>query len=140
MNGARRPAELRLPIRPNDFDSLGHVNNAVVLEYLEAGRWQWFARHGIARWRSGTIVPVVARIEVDYRLEVVGDEVLVRTEMVTDPAELAYRARFHQTIALRRGDALPTAVEARVEAAFITVAGRELRSFQDFLEANAVAL
>lgn len=138
MNGAREPAGLRLTIRPNDFDSLGHVNNAVVLEYLEAGRWEWFARHGVQRWRSGTIVPVVARIEVDYRQEIVGADVVVHTDMVTDPAELSYRARFHQTVVL--GGSAAVAVEARVEAAFITVAGRELRSFQDFLEANAVSL
>ncbi len=139
MNGARRPATLRLTIRPNDFDSLGHVNNAVVLEYLEAGRWQWFEQHGVQRWRSGPIVPVVARVEVDYRQELVGREVTVHTELLTDPAQLSYRAAFRQSVELQRGESSVTAVEARVEAAFIAVADRGLRSLQEFLEANQIA-
>jgi acyl-CoA thioesterase FadM len=47
--GGARPAVVRFLTRPNDLDSLGHVNNAIVLEYLEAGRWSWFARNCLRR-------------------------------------------------------------------------------------------
>ncbi|HEY0132889.1 MAG TPA: thioesterase family protein, partial [Nannocystis sp.] len=71
---------LDLRIRPNDLDSLGHVNNAVVLEYFEAGRWAWMDARGIGR--RGKVVPVVSRIEVDYRRELTGPELQVHTTLL----------------------------------------------------------
>jgi len=52
-------------VRPNDLDALGHVNNAVV---LETGRRDWLDRR---RLRStGAVLGVVARLEIDYRAEI----------------------------------------------------------------------
>ncbi|RKI59045.1 acyl-CoA thioesterase, partial [Corallococcus sp. AB049A] len=42
-------SSLTLRVRPNDLDTLGHVNNATTLEYLEAGRWAWLERQGLTR-------------------------------------------------------------------------------------------
>ena len=46
-------------VRPSDFDVLGHVNNAVVLEFLEMGRAHWLAENNLAV--NGCVVAVVAR-------------------------------------------------------------------------------
>ena len=125
---------LVVPVRPNDLDSLGHVNNAIVLEYLEAGRWAWLAHHGLRR--TGRVVPVVSRIEVDYRREILPPEVVVTTvleadEAFLDPEAVSYRAVFHQTVVPAGEDRL--AAEALVKVAFIDVATRSLRTIQDFL-------
>jgi acyl-CoA thioesterase FadM len=99
---------LALQVRPNDLDVLGHVNNAVVLEYLEAGRWDWLAGQGIAR--GGDITAVVARAEVDYRGEIPFGPIEVRTVLESPSAEeladgeAGYRAVFRQRI--RRADAV----------------------------------
>jgi len=129
---------LTLRVRPNDLDSLGHVNNAVALEYLEAGRWAWMEQQSLQR--GGGIIAVTLRIEVDYRREIVPQEVVVRTllesptaEELEDEESVLYRARFVQQILLESERAV--AVEARVQAAFLDVADRTLRSVQDFIAA-----
>lgn len=116
---------LSLRVRPNDLDALGHVNNAVVLEYLEAGRWDWLAGQGGVR--GGGVAAVVARAEVDYRGELPLGQIEVRTVLVSPSAEdlaqgaAVYRAVFRQRI--RRADAADSAVKERwaIEA-LITVA------------------
>lgn len=139
-SGARRAAYevsvARFITRPNDLDSLGHVNNAVVLEYLEAGRWDWFARNRLRR--AGVVTPVVARAEVDYRQEIFAGELTITTRMLTDPNELAYRAAFRQTIASGARGAETVATEATIYTAFVEMSTRRLCSFQEFLEANAL--
>lgn len=134
-------SRLALSVRPNDLDALGHVNNAVALEYFEAGRWDWLALQGIA---LGTrVVAVVARIEVDYAAEIRGGTVEVRTILeAPTPAEIAddtvtYRARFRQTIS-RDGSSRP-AVSAVVTVAFVDPARRCAVSMQDFLAASVGA-
>lgn len=130
-------SSVTLRVRPNDLDSLGHVNNATVLEYLEAGRWAWMDQHGLAR--QPAIIGVVSRIEVDYRRELhPQQEVEVRTRLEAPSAEeLAeedathYRATFRQQV-LVEGQ---VAVDALVQAAFLHVRDRTLASLQDYLEA-----
>ena len=129
-------ASLPLRVRPNDLDSLGHVNNATVLEYLEAGRWAWMERHSLRR--DSRILPVTSRIEVDYRREILPQEVLVRTALETSELEdseddMSYRVYFRQHILLQGSEQV--AVEARIQVAFIDSAERTLRTLQDYLAA-----
>jgi acyl-CoA thioesterase FadM len=130
-------SSLTLRVRPNDLDSLGHVNNATALEYLEAGRWAWLERNGLRQ--GAAVIGLTMRIEVDYRKEIGPQEVVVWTHLeAPEPAELDdmeaahYRARFHQKIVI--GSGRQVAVEARVQAAFVRVADRSLCSLQEFLE------
>ncbi|RYZ40292.1 MAG: acyl-CoA thioesterase [Myxococcaceae bacterium] len=124
---------LTLSVRPNDLDSLGHVNNATALEYLEAGRWAWLAHHGLSR--GGAVVAVVSRVEVDYRREIPPGDVVVRTLLESPVGEnldedgLNYRASFRQRVFLGEG----LAVEALVNVAFLDAATRSLASLQQFL-------
>ncbi len=125
---------LPLRVRPNDLDSLGHVNNATVLEYLEAGRWAWMEAHSLRR--DSRILPVTSRIEVDYRREILPQEVLVRTALETSlledfEDEVSYRVYFRQRILLKEGEQV--AAEARVQVAFIDAVERTLRTLQEYL-------
>lgn len=129
---------LTLRVRPNDLDSLGHVNNATVLEYLEAGRWAWMDQNALRR--GAAVLGVTLRVEVDYLKEIAPQEVLVRTHLESPGAEeledveaLHYRARFRQQILI--GGGTHVAVEARIQAAFIRAADRSVCSLQEFLEA-----
>ena len=63
--------ELELEVSAADIDSLGHVNNARFLEYLERGRVGWYNQCGLFHelsqgQRLGT---VVVNINVNFRLE-----------------------------------------------------------------------
>ncbi|RKG67590.1 acyl-CoA thioesterase [Corallococcus sp. CA054B] len=130
-------SSLTLRVRPNDLDTLGHVNNATTLEYLEAGRWAWLERQGLRR--GGPVVAVVSRVEVDYRREIPPGEVVVRTELESpaadelEPDGIHYRARFRQRVFLAADGRV--AVEALVSVAFLDARERSLASLQQFLDA-----
>lgn len=132
-------SRLTILMRPNDLDSLSHVNNAVVVEYLEAGRWDWLARQGLAH--GDGIIAVVARSEIDYLAEIPRGEVEVRTHLESPTAQeldedtLTFRARFRQRV-YRAGMDTP-AVNALVTVAFLDATQRCLVSLQDFLAASA---
>lgn len=130
-----RESRLMVLVRPNDLDALGHLNNAVALEYLEAGRWDWIGRQGLLP--SDQVIAVVARVEVNYLAEIPRTQVEVRTTLESptadefDPDGQTFRARFHQRIHLPQS--IHPAVEARVIVAFLESAERCLVSVQDFL-------
>lgn len=128
----------RLLVRPNDIDGLGHVNNAVVLEYLDAGRWAWLAHNAFPR--PGRIAPVVARIEIDYRREILPGEVTVTTTL-QDPVDLfshsyeRFKCIFRQTVTQENASVI--AAEARVYMAFVDLQDRVIRCLQDYLKQSA---
>lgn len=132
-------SRLLLPVRPNDLDALGHVNNAVALEYLEAGRWDWLTQQGLVHGER--VIAVVARIEIDYRAEIPRGQVEVRTVLESPSAEeydadsLTFRAKFRQRLHLPEVDR--PAVNALVTVAFLDAERRCLVSLQDFV-ASAV--
>jgi acyl-CoA thioesterase FadM len=134
-------SSLTLRVRPNDLDSLGHVNNATALEYLEAGRWAWLERNGLRQ--GAAVIGLTLRVEVDYRKEIAPQEVVVWTHLeAPEPEELEdaeavhYRVRFHQEIRVDSGRQV--AVEAHVQAAFVRTADRSLCSLREFLEAARI--
>ncbi len=54
-------------VRYGDLDPQGHVNNAVVLTYLESARLGYYEKVGIWKKDSGmTTGMVVAHIDIDY--------------------------------------------------------------------------
>ncbi|MFJ5116754.1 acyl-CoA thioesterase [Kitasatospora sp. NPDC088548] len=131
-----------LPVRPNDLDALGHVNNAVALEYLEAGRWDWLGGQGLVH--GDRVIAVVARAEIDYRAEIPRGRVEVRTALESPSVEewdedgLTFRARFRQRIHLpEAGGSGDPAVDALVTVAFLDAGKRCLVSLQDFIAASA---
>lgn len=129
---------LKLQVRPNDLDSLGHVNNATVLEYLETGRWDWMKHHNLQIKQK--IIPVVARIEVNYRKEIILENVVINTKLEEANKTSHYQANFWQSIEIfKEGNPL-IAVEARIHLVFIDSTERTLRTLQDFLEAASILI
>jgi acyl-CoA thioester hydrolase len=130
---------LSLETRPNDLDSLGHVNHAVVLEYFEAARVRLARELGFPE--QSKLVVVVSRIEVDYLAEIGSGCLLVSTRIVDLPDdfrdELNYKLMLEHTLTRpgRDGALAP----ARVSVAFIARETRALVSFQQALSSNWAA-
>jgi acyl-CoA thioester hydrolase len=83
----RKSAEhtIRVRVRHYEMDSLGHVNNAVYLHYVEEAAIEHARALGFdeARWRELGGAWVVRRHEVDFRLPAVaGDELDVTTRII----------------------------------------------------------
>lgn len=132
------PTTTLMWVRPNDLDSLGHVNNATVLEYLENGRWDWMARNGIHA--GPRVIAVVARMEVDYRRMITCRQVRVETALAhaPDPDEITYQVVFQQqVIPVEDGaDAALPAALARVQVGFLDTATGNLTTADSFFHTH----
>src|SRR5690606_6473447 len=63
-------ARVPISVRWRDMDSMGHVNNAKYVSYLEEARVRWMLGvEGVSL--NDRIVPVVAATNVNYRLPIV---------------------------------------------------------------------
>ena len=83
-----------IEVRFSDLDVMGHVNNAVVVSYLEQGRFQgWRSFLGGRKFQEEGFL--MARVEVDYRQPILlGDDVRVElhcTRVGNTSFELSYR-------------------------------------------------
>ncbi|HTL99374.1 MAG TPA: thioesterase family protein [Holophagaceae bacterium] len=65
--------------RFRDLDALGHVNNAVMVTFLEQARFQWWRGYLAGRPFEGEGF-LIARVEADYRLPILLED-LVRIEV-----------------------------------------------------------
>lgn len=119
----------QLVVRPSDLDSVGHVNNACALEYLEHGRWDWLCKNGLSR--RSRIIPVVVRIEVDYGAEIPWANIQIETNLLEDD-DLIYKAIFKQYIFV--GFSKEAAVKAVVHVAFIDTDNRSVLTIHDFID------
>ncbi len=72
-------SSLDISLRWRDMDSYLHVNNSEYLTLCEESRIHWF-RSLPGEWRSATAEPVVARVEMDYRVPMHYPEI-VRAEL-----------------------------------------------------------
>ncbi|MCE9599415.1 MAG: acyl-CoA thioesterase [Spirochaetia bacterium] len=86
-----------LQVRSYEIDSLGHVNNAVYMNYFELGRIDFFKQLGFdlrAMFQSG-ITFVLAESHVKFRLPSFIDEtLLIESELTVEKV----RMRFSQII------------------------------------------
>ncbi|AGY58820.1 acyl-CoA thioesterase [Gloeobacter kilaueensis] len=77
-------SEIVLAIRPNDYDYAAYLNNAVYVEFLEAGRVDWAGRNRLNLLQP-TLAPAVVRLELDYLRGIIRgrdpDQVVVRTAL-----------------------------------------------------------
>jgi acyl-CoA thioester hydrolase len=85
-------------VRFRDLDSLGHVNNAVFLTYLEEARIGYLVPHGAEAAHM-----ILARVEIDFRAPLrEGDEIEIGVrpaKVGTKSFELAYEIRHGDTVA-----------------------------------------
>ncbi|PTM59002.1 acyl-CoA thioesterase [Desmospora activa] len=80
-----------LVVRSTDVDMLGHVNNAKYLQYIEWARFDWMRKLGLELkeiQKRGSL-PVVARIEIDYRRELTLDEAV---KVVSEPLRMGKKS------------------------------------------------
>lgn len=118
-----------------DTDFSGVVYHARYLEFFERGRSDFLRLAGVhhtelaAGLHGEKLVWVVRRMEIDFRGSARIDDVLTidtRTESITG-------ARIFMAQQIRRGDTV--LVEAKVEAAIISDAGRPRRFPKEWVEA-----
>ncbi|MBO8164602.1 MAG: acyl-CoA thioesterase [Brevibacillus sp.] len=67
-------------VRSTEVDTIGHLNNAKYLEYMEWGRVDWMCQSGLTLevLRGRGILPVVVNINVNFRRELgMGERVKV---------------------------------------------------------------
>lgn len=83
-----------IEVRFRDLDALGHVNNAVLVSYMEVARYRWWRQYLAGRPFEAEGF-LIARIEVDYRSPIlIEDEVRVEihcTKLGRTSFDLAYR-------------------------------------------------
>jgi acyl-CoA thioester hydrolase len=87
-----------IEVRFSDLDAMGHVNNAVVVSFMEQGRFQWWRTFlGGRKFQEEGFL--IARVEVDYRLPILlGDDVRVELH-----CSKAGNSSFDLTYRLTRG-------------------------------------
>ncbi len=62
---------LPLQIRFNDIDMMGHVNNAVIMEFFDLGKSRYFADAGIpVAPEEGDFTVMVVHVEVDFHSQI----------------------------------------------------------------------
>ena len=70
-----------IQIRFNDVDQMGHVNNAVIMEYFDIGKEAFFSSHGLPPTKSDFTVMVV-HYDVDFKSQIrYHDSIHVETEI-----------------------------------------------------------
>lgn len=105
------------------MDALGHVNNAVYLNYVEEAAIEHGRARGYdeARWRALGGNWVVRRHEIEYRAPAIaGDELTVTTRIIS-----LERARGIRRTTIERGGTL--LVEAVTEWVWVGLDGRPRR-------------
>jgi len=95
---------LDIPVRDYELDSEGIVNNAVYLHYLEHTRHCFCRQAGLSvgNLTSGGLIPVVSRLEVDYKTPLHSGDVAVSRLWVE---RKGVRFVFHQDL-YREGDGM----------------------------------
>ena len=67
----RWPVSCEMPVQWGDMDALGHVNHTLYIRWMESARMVYFNRCGLSeKYKTEGVGPILARIEVDYRLPV----------------------------------------------------------------------
>ena len=72
---------LPIQLRFNDIDMMGHVNNAVIMEYFDLGKDAFFSAHGLPPTK-GDFTVMVVHYEVDFKSQIrYHDNIAVETEL-----------------------------------------------------------
>ena len=72
---------LPIQLRFNDVDAMGHVNNAVIMEFFDLGKAHFLADRGL-RAEEGDFTVMVVHVEVDFRSQIrMDDTIAVETDL-----------------------------------------------------------
>ena len=101
-----------IPIRYGDMDTLGHVNNAKYLTYLEQSRISYIRDRGLWDGSLSAQGLIIARIEIDYRAPISMDD--GQAVVWTRVSRIGNKSfDMTQVVLVERGDHLLTAAEAK---------------------------
>ena len=85
---------LPLQLRFNDVDMMGHVNNAVIMEFFDLGKSCYFADAGIpVTPDEGDFCVMVVHIEVDFHSQIRWHDHLAVTSEVTNWGNKSLRVK-----------------------------------------------
>jgi len=91
-------------VRSTELDSLGHVNNAKYLEYMEWARFEWISLAGFT-WEELSrrqILPVVVNLNMNYRREL---RLMERIKIVSTAGQIGKKSFvLHQEIYKENGE------------------------------------
>ncbi|QCR33427.1 thioesterase family protein [Lysinibacillus sp. SGAir0095] len=107
-------------VKEEDIDSLGHVNHMIYLQYLQAGRTDWFKKTGLSfeKLNKRNIESVVLKLEILYKQEAKVDERLI---VKTIPLRLGNTSFvFEQKILNQREEVITEATVTEVMFDLIT--------------------
>jgi len=109
--------EIEMVVTASDLDELGHVNNARYLNFLEAGRMDWYAKVNLipsteAIYQTSGFDTVVVNINIDFNRECLLGE---RLKIETRPERLGRKSlALRQVIQKPSGDSAAEAVVTSV--------------------------
>lgn len=85
---------LPLQIRFNDIDMMGHVNNAVIMEYFDLGKSKYFADAGIpVTPQEGDFTVMVVHIEVDFHSQILWNDHIAVTSVISNWGHKSLRVK-----------------------------------------------
>lgn len=65
----QHPHSTPIQIRFNDADPMGHINNAVIIEYLDLAKENYLAAHGLEP-DEGDFTVMVVHCDIDFRSQI----------------------------------------------------------------------
>ncbi len=85
---------LPLQIRFKDIDMMGHINNAVIMEFFDLGKSQYFADAGIpVTPDEGDFCVMVVHIEVDFHSQIHWHDQIAVTSCVSNWGNKSLRVK-----------------------------------------------
>ncbi|WP_128894800.1 acyl-CoA thioesterase [Longirhabdus pacifica] len=114
-----------IDVRSTEIDTLGHVNNAKYLEYMEWARFDWIQKAGLTveKLREKQIMIVLVNVNINYRKEIrFGDKVKVVTKPVKPTRVGGKSGTMIQEIYNQHGD---LATDAEITIVFIDAVKRK---------------
>ena len=83
-----------IQIRFNDVDQMGHINNAVIMEYFDLGKARFFADAGVpVTPDEGDFAVVIVHIEVDFHAQIHYHDKLAVTTYVANFGHKSLRVK-----------------------------------------------
>lgn len=143
MSGAslgRWPVRLEIPLAWGEMDAFGHANNTVYLRWFESARIAYLDRAGLLARVADGVMPVLARVTLDYRLPLVYPDTVEAATTVTRLGNSSFTMGFRLVSRARgalaaEGEGVVVLVDARRQVSVPLDA--DLRRRIETLEAGA---
>lgn len=86
--------KLPLQLRFNDIDMMGHVNNAVIMEFFDLGKSTYFSEAGLpVRPDEGDFCVIVVHVEVDFHSQIRWQDHIAVTTQVSNWGHKSLRVK-----------------------------------------------